>query len=451
VLWPLLVAVPYSMGIDIYWAAMGTSLLCSLGAVALLLRRALGQRAVYAACAGVLCLTLSSAYVDYSTSGLDNPLAHLLLVIFFSSVLARRDGEHVGVAPFFLAALISLNRQDHLLLVLPALLSLLFQARPARAGLRRALIGLAPLALGLAFATFYYGFPFPNTAYAKLTTDIPSQTLAAQGVWYAMTTMQRDPLTLGAIALAIGLALRERSRASLIVGLGLMLYVAYVVRIGGDFMAGRFFTAPLIVAIVWLSTGPFARSASGELLVVVAIAGGLGLWMAAHMEPVEKLACNVPQSGIANERHCYFEHNALTQNLRDFKYQSHPYYQVGSKLRANGTRVTASMPGMAGFAAGPKVHIIDGYALTDPLLARMPYRPEGHWRIGHFPRVVPAGYAESLETGRNLIVDPCLHRYYDALSTVIRGPLWSTARFVEIFKLNTGAYDFLLRKDCKPR
>lgn len=449
VLWALVVAVPYSLGADVYWAAMGTSLVCSLGAAALLLRRARGPRAMYAACAGVLWLALSSAYVDYSTSGLENPLAHLLLVVFFSHVIARRDGERVGVTPFLLAGLIGLNRQDHLLLVLPALISLLCAAHPARPRAMTAVLGLAPLGLWLAFATVYYGFPFPNTAYAKLTTDIPAHKLAAQGVWYALTTLHRDPLTLVAIALAIGLALRERSRVSLVVGLGLALYVGYVVRIGGDFMVGRFFTAPLIVAIVWLSSGPFARGLPVELLAVGTIAGVLGLWMADHMVASEKLACRVPASGIVNERHCYFEHNALPENLRTLKYQSHPYYQVGHKLRGSATRVVESMPGMAGFAAGPGVHVIDGYALTDPLLARMPFRPAGDWRIGHFPRPVPAGYAATLETGRNVIADPCLHRYYDALSTVIRGPIWSTARFAEIIKLNTGAYDFLLRAGCK--
>jgi len=461
VLWPLVVALPYALGVDIYWAAMGASLACSFGAVALLLRAARQACAVNAACVGVLWLSLSSAYVDYSTSGLENPLAHLLLASFFLKLIARREGERPGLM-FLLAALIGLNRQDHLLLVLPALASLLVTsprgggfempqlARPLRPIVIAALIGLAPLAAWLVFATVYYGFPFPNTAYAKLTTDIPGQKLAAQGVWYAMASLRRDPLTLLSIALAIGLAFRERSRVSLLVGLGLALYVAYVLRIGGDFMAGRFWAAPMLVAVVWLSAGPLARCAPGELLALAAITSMLGLSMVEHMQADEKLACSVPPSGIVNERHCYFEHNALAENLRSFKYRTHPYYQTGRKLRRSGTRVVESMPGMAGFAAGPSVHIIDGYALTEPLLARIPFRPTDHWRIGHFPRAVPAGYVATLETGRNLIVDPCVHRFYDALRTVIRGPIWSTARFVEIIKLNTGAYDSLLHESCQP-
>jgi len=452
VLWPLVVAVPYALGADIYWAAMGASLVCSLGTAALLLRGRGEPRAAYAACAAVMWLTLSSAYVDYSTSGLENPLAHLLLAVFFSRLIARRQGEPVGVTPFLLGALIGLTRHDHALLVLPALISLLLEARRAAGTLgaaRLAGIGLMPLALWLAFATVYYGFPFPNTAYAKLTTDIPSAVLAAQGLWYAMTSLQRDPLTLAAIALAIALGLRERSRTSLVVALGLALYVAYVVRVGGDFMAGRFFTAPLLVALVWLAAGPFVRCAARELVAAGAIAGVLGLWMASHLEPTEKLSCHVPASGVVNERHCYFEHNALTQNLRGLKYRAHPYYQAGHELRASGMRVTQGLPGMTGFAAGPGVHLIDAYALTDPLLARLPFRPTGHWRIGHFPRAIPDGYAATLQTGRNVIADPCLHRYYEALGQVIRGPLFRAERFIEIVKLNTGVYDALLAEGCK--
>jgi arabinofuranosyltransferase len=98
--------------------------------------------------------------------------------------------------------------------------------------------------------------------------------------------------------------------------------------------------------------------------------------------------------------------------------------------------------GYYGFVAGPHVYIVDQLGLCDPLLARLPaQRP---WRIGHFERSVPDGYVETLESGHNRFVDPHLALYDDKLRIATRGNLWDPQRLIEIWKLNTGAYDYLL-------
>ena len=49
-----------------------------------------------------------------------------------------------------------------------------------------------------------------------------------------------------------------------------------------------------------------------------------------------------------------------------------------------------SMVGMSAFFAGPRVHMVDPLALTDPLLARLlPYRKE-RWLIGHSAELAKA-------------------------------------------------------------
>jgi arabinofuranosyltransferase len=100
--------------------------------------------------------------------------------------------------------------------------------------------------------------------------------------------------------------------------------------------------------------------------------------------------------------------------------------------------------GFLGFHAGPHIHIVDRNGLADPLLARLPARDSQDWRIGHFRRNVPEGYTEGFFTGQNLIHPPELALYYDKLSTVIRGDLWTKARWLEIWRFNTGQYDTLL-------
>jgi arabinofuranosyltransferase len=102
--------------------------------------------------------------------------------------------------------------------------------------------------------------------------------------------------------------------------------------------------------------------------------------------------------------------------------------------------------GLAGYGFGPDVHVIDLNGLADALMARMPLKDPGSWRIGHFRHVIPEGYLETLAAGENLIVDENIALYYDKLAFVIKGDLWSWPRLVEIWNLNTGKYDYLLER-----
>ena len=88
----------------------------------------------------------------------------------------------------------------------------------------------------------------------------------------------------------------------------------------------------------------------------------------------------------------------------------------------------------------PKAHIIDQYALTEPLLARLPTSDVEDFYIGHFPRRLPIGYFETVVDGRNQIIDAALAEYYEKLRFVIRGDLFDGARLKEIWRMNTGAY-----------
>jgi arabinofuranosyltransferase len=203
-------------------------------------------------------------------------------------------------------------------------------------------------------------------------------------------------------------------------------------------MGGRFFTAPFLVAALLLAEG-VARSPKP---VIAAVVGATLLWGRWALEPLPvepRTECNVPASGIVDERACYVEHTGISVNFRAKKYETHPYFKTGVDLRQRGERVVPSMiVGMAGYAAGPGVHLIDLYALTDPLLARITYQPTGEWRIGHFRREIPKGYVESLVNDDNRLEDPCLHALYDDLRRVTRGFLLSGARFAAIWRLNLG-------------
>jgi arabinofuranosyltransferase len=288
------------------------------------------------------------------------------------------------------------------------------------------------------FSLTYYGFPFPNTAYSKLNAAISTGQFMSQGAWYLVECASRDPLTALVILLGIVAPLLTRNRLLLPHALGVLLYLLYVVRVGGDFMAGRFLTAPFLLALLVLFhgvvpalPGPLTRLAAAVVLFVP---------LTTRSSPLEESGppdCVISESGISDERDCYRAHTALSENMRKNKYKKHDYWQRGVEYRKTGGVHAENVVGLTSFAAGPDVHLVDLFGLTDPLLARTPYEPPGSdWRIGHFYRKLPDGYVESLESGENRIKDRCLADYYDRLKLVTRGPIWSWDRFKAIYSLN---------------
>jgi arabinofuranosyltransferase len=105
--------------------------------------------------------------------------------------------------------------------------------------------------------------------------------------------------------------------------------------------------------------------------------------------------------------------------------------------------------GLRGYFADSEVFIIDHFTLADPFRSRLPgvisdpWNWPGRlgWRPAHVPRPIPEGYLETVRTGTNHLEDPDLARVWDAVALVTRGPLWSKARWVAIWQLNTGAFD----------
>ncbi len=93
--------------------------------------------------------------------------------------------------------------------------------------------------------------------------------------------------------------------------------------------------------------------------------------------------------------------------------------------------------GIVGFYAGPDVHIVDPFALADPLLARLPIAPKAGWGIGHFPRALPKGYLEAVLDGPAKLDDPRLRSLYEDVWQVTRGPIFSGARWSAIWRLAT--------------
>lgn len=431
-----------------WWAALLAGLATSLAATWLLLRRLPDQSPAIAAVG--LALALSRANVDFATSGLENPLACLLLVLALPAAAVAggargRDGDP-GQRPLtrlvLLTSLLALVRLDLVLVPLPLLAWEL--ARGGWRHWRALLVAALPLVAWEAFSIFYFGFPLPNTAYAKLGTGIAAGDLAQRGWWYLEASLRRDPLTVVVLAAGLGLALARGDRARRLWAAGVLLYLAYVVRIGGDFMMGRFLVAPL-VATVALAAPLLPRGRPGW-----AVAGALLLGLLAPRNPVTAPVMPPYETwfrGIADERGYYYAGTGLLPRLRP-GFQEHEYIQAGRKARAimeqQGEAFQAvECIGFFGYYAGPRLYVIDVMALSDPFLARLPVsRPADprSWRIGHFTRELPPGYRETISTGVNRLEDPRLARLHDDLRLVTAGPLLAPERWGAIWRLNTSRH-----------
>ena len=165
-----------------------------------------------------------------------------------------------------IASLAFLNRSDSILLYLGPLAYLAWIAWPAHRARLAAYfaIALAPVALWLVFSYVYYGFPFPNTYYAKVATGIPRGLQLRQGLAYVANSINFDPFTLGLIGLTAVVAARTRRLPEIAAAASALLYVLYTISVGGDFMSGRFFAMPLLVcAIVLVRMVHAPRDGSG--------------------------------------------------------------------------------------------------------------------------------------------------------------------------------------------
>jgi arabinofuranosyltransferase len=430
---------------DMYLAALATSLACVL-ATAWWMRRFFVTETAWLLAIGLLLS--SKAFVDFAASGLENPLSALLVAVFLTLLSAPADG---AVAPrqalrLTLAFGLALTCRHDLatLLAVPWAWWLLRHRDAPRAPLVRAvLVGLGPIVAWTVFSVVYYGFPFPNTAYAKLMAVPPDGLLWSQGAAYFRDSLQRDPLTLAVLAAGLAVGAAGRDAAGRAVAAGVACNLLYVLRIGGDFMSGRFFTSAL-VASLWLlarSSWPLLRARSSPFVAVALLAAYNLLAPGAPWRRVRVDATQgaIPGNRIVDEITWYYQGSSLPDWARrgpGSPFPRHPWFLAGLEFAASSQRITVRQTiGYFGFAARLDQIIVDHHAISDPFLARLPVL-WGTWRPGHFMRDIPVGYSASLRDGTNEITDPAQRALYDDVVLVTRGPLFSAARWRAIVRLN---------------
>ncbi|MBU0467483.1 MAG: hypothetical protein KKD07_00680 [Candidatus Omnitrophica bacterium] len=405
----------------------------------------------------VTILCFSKAFIDFSTSGLENPATFLLLAIFFTVFINARSDPKKLLVLSFIAALGVLNRMDSLLLFFPALVYEFYKCLKFKFKLLKSfgsvIIGFVPFILWEIFSIIYYGFPFPNTAYAKLNTGIETTMLVKQGAFYLISSYVdlQDLITPTVVVIAIFSSFFLKEKKMKFIALGTFLYLMYIIKIGGCFMLGRFLAAPLFCSVIILSRCEVLRKKWlwWPMFIVLTIAV-----FVSPLSPVlsgskyDNSSYNVAQynRGISDERGFYYKNSSFLKTLMGEKMPTYFTVTEGKRLRDDPELryIMAQVIGFMGFYAGSDVHIIDPFALSDPLLARIPVPDHRMVRVGHYKRNFPQGYLESVAMDRTMIQSPDLAKYYDELNIITRGELFTKKRFSNIWKINTGQLQYLL-------
>ena len=475
-LWYGLLALGKAAGADLFYFAVFLSYGISLATLAFILALANKFRPnKYLLFALLLLFSLSRALIDYSSSGLENPLLHLLLMAYLWLWFGDRPMEQKYFRAMLLFGLIYLTRPDGIIIVLPATAYLFIQRLQARgAWLKSSLLVLSPVILWEIFSIIYYGSPVPNTALAKVNIDYPQIILLYNALNYFYFNYVFDGLSSTLLVLSILAACIWGNLRQRLLMLGLVLQLAYIFRVGADYMIGRFLSASLLLALVnllmllanwpidlkgqlqrfchWFrASSNFYRltAALGLLLVVAA----LGLFTVKHVSFAnyehawrDKTKFLEREAGIVDERTWYAQElNFLYVLLfKGGDYATYHWVPEARNVGKNSLLLSCAI-GMHGWATDPSNYFIDPYALAEPYLARLPARFDT--RIGHYERAFPEGFISSRLNGKNMLKSAKLAQLYDDVELVTKGKdLLSPDRLAAIWRLNTGHYKNLDRE-----
>ncbi len=431
-LWMFVVTLFHFITHEFFFTVILLSLIISMAAVLIGFKTTIGSRqdVWWKSILLTLALIASKSFIDYSSSGLENPLSCLIAATFFYLYLPTKNEHPVDERKIewllFLASLAFVNRMDTVILFMPAiawLLYMLLKKSKLRRFFQIVFVSTLPATLWLAFSLIYYGFPYPNTAYAKsISTGFPLLWKIQRGIEYQFNSLSWDTASYAMMLVALWLTFKKRSFVNLIAMMGIVLYMMYTIFTGASatHMSGRFYAVPLFIIII------ISVKEVTNLHLALVASGLLGLYIL--WSPISAIKFGAPAYQAYPQNRSYIDtkwyagnEGAALLNWRPgVEMPNHKWYKWGQGLRASPQKVLiggafgGEAIGYAGFAGGPEKHFIDAVGLSDPLLARLPaYIPPTiyKWKSGHFHRAIPDGYVESIETGNNQIRDPNLKAY----------------------------------------
>ena len=395
----------------------------------------------------IILLPFSWAFIDYSTSGLENPLSYFLVSLLLYFLVGIDSRKYLQIL-FIILALLFLNRLDYSVLFLPLALYLMWYSTNIRQLLRNIWPGAVIIFIWFIFATFYFGSPLPNTFYAKLTAGYPTEEVFMRG-WNYFLSMKSDLVSVLIIFLGICLSIISRNMSLICLTIGQILYMLYIFQAGGDFMLGRFFAILVFLSvgqiilslnhlIKWnINTKNFFILITLTLIVIVGYFQRYPFLLAVDNYKSRGLfyGTEFPNFHIVDEKNYYYFGLGLFSPTRT----TWPIIQPQSEKLPTKYYATCGALGSKSIS-DPSFFFIDQCGLTDPLISRIPAVQSEVWRIGHHLRKIPTEYGEFIIGNVNEIPDKQINPLLQDITLLTSGRLTNLNRLFAIWRVNTGYY-----------
>ncbi|MDV2469323.1 hypothetical protein QR674_10030 [Acinetobacter chinensis] len=392
----------------------------------------------------LLILFSSKAVLDFSSSGLENSLSYFLISLFFYTIIKLKDHKYYYIILSLILSCMFLNRMDLIIPVLPfAFFTFFYQAyknHEIKKSIYYGVVGFVPVVLWSIFSIYYYGSFFANSVIAKTNTGLPIAHLQIQGFKYLYSNILYDPFTSIFIYITTIYAIFSKKQFNKLIGLGLILYIYYLVNIGADYMYGRFLTIPYIVSLfIFINNYKTTQKITTFIITIVAALSIYNFYQFSFKKTEQFIISN---KSFNDERAFYYNTTGLLPNLKNTN--------VGIADHFLETRYLFEAPvnqptdlytmGFNGYLASklfPQKHIVDRLALTDAFLAAHPMN-YGYWRIGHFERAVNQEYMDSIQQNKNLITLAQDHYVFEQVYLLTKAPLNDPRRIQAIVNWHNG-------------
>jgi arabinofuranosyltransferase len=386
---------------------------------------------------GVIVLILSKSYIEFTVSGLENPLNHIFIVIIAYLSIKIDQTHDIKLLRYYtvMYGLSYLSRPDLIIIMLPSSIYIFYKLYKhdkitITSILKYLLMFATPILMWSTFSLYYYGFLFPNTKYAKLSTGINEIDLIKQGVFYLIDCIIYEPIAIivpliTAIFIFIN---KQKIQINHLFIVNILTYILYIVYIGGDFMSGRFFSSIIVLTSIIIINTNWVKKYYLILIFMTLLCSMFELKYTLGI-PEDTYVMN--HHGIANERTYYFKQSGLIYNFANLN----PII-YDKNLSITDYKIICGGLGYTSIYYGPNFHFIDFCGLTDPLLSKMKIKDIHTWRIGHFERDIPDFYPQSILMNQNNLNNLELKIFYDKIRLLTRGDLNNYNRFKTILELN---------------
>lgn len=261
-LWTAMSAVPIAWGISPATVTLTLTIAASIALVGLTWRigAILSRRAYVWVAAACVLLAIDSAVLSYGARGSGMESMLFAALVMLAALLVFQPGEHASsayIAGGIVLALASLTRPEGLLVAALFIGTRTLQEwRNHRRGRFALLHSLLPyLAVMVPFEmwrTLYYGYPLPNTFYAKTGASLA---LIQRG-WEHFFFFRADHwllMALSAIGIVLFAATWRKSGVLTALAAYTLLQTLYVLWVGDDHFPGWRFYVPIIAPMVLLS------------------------------------------------------------------------------------------------------------------------------------------------------------------------------------------------------